>query len=137
MRILPFARPQTIDNSDDFGKAMSDIVMKNFYVDDCLKSVKDEDEGVNVASSLSCSLNRRGFRLKKWVSNSVKVIESVPEEERSGSVKDLNFDQPTVQRALGVNWDVVSNEFSFKVIIKEKPSTRRGILVRKADKPNT
>ena len=116
------------DNSDDFGKAISDIVMKNFYVGDCLKSAKDEDEGMNVASSLSCFLNRGGFRLTKWVSNSAKVTESVSEEERSGSVKDLNFDQPTVQRALGVNWDVVSDEFSFKVIIKEKPSTRRGIL---------
>ena len=33
----------TDDNSDDFGKAISDIVKKNFYVDDCLKSAKDED----------------------------------------------------------------------------------------------
>ena len=86
-------RKPSDNNSDDFGKVISDIVMKNFYVDDCLKSVKDEDEGVNMASSLTCLLNRGGFRLTKWVSNSAKVIESVPEEERSRSVKDLNFDQ--------------------------------------------
>ena len=124
-----FALCKTVDdNSDEFGEAISDIVMKNFYVDDCLKSVKDEDKGVNVASSLSCLLNRGGFRVTKWVSNSAKVIESVPEEERSGSVKHSNFDQPTVQRALGVtcNWDVVSDEFSFKVIIKKSLQLEEG-----------
>jgi hypothetical protein len=52
----------------------------------------------------------------------------VPEEERSGSMKDLNFDQPTIQRTLGVNWDVVNDEFMFKVTIKEKQPTRRGLL---------
>ena len=47
----------------------------------------------------------------------------MPVDERSGSVKDLNFDQTTMERALGVNWDVVTDEFGFKVSIKEKPAT--------------
>jgi hypothetical protein len=36
-------------------------------------------------------LARGGFHLTKWISNSSQVIQSVPEEERAGSVKDLNL----------------------------------------------
>ena len=66
--------------------------------------------------------------LTKWVSNSAVVIESIPESERAGGVKDLNFSQPTIQRALEKHWDVVTDEITFKVTIKEKPPTRRGLL---------
>ena len=69
-----------------------------------------------------------GFHLRKWVSNSPHVMMSIPEEERSGSIKDLNFDQPTIERALGSHWDVIKDEFVFKVTIKPKQPTRRGLL---------
>ena len=52
----------------------------------------------------------------------------MPIEKRSGSAKDLNFDQPNLQPALGVCWDAVNDEFTFKVEIKEKQPTRRALL---------
>jgi hypothetical protein len=97
------------DNLSDFDITVLDTVKRNFYVDDCLKSVRDEDERVSLANGLTTLLARGGFHLTKWISNSARVIQSVPEEERSGSMKDLNFDQPTIQRTLGVNWDVVND----------------------------
>ena len=45
---------------------------------------------------------------------------SIPEEERSGSIREFKFDQLTVERALGTHWDIINNEFIFKVKIKEK-----------------
>ena len=36
-------------------------------------------------------LSRGGFHLTKWVSNSAKAIEYVPEGERAGIVRDLSF----------------------------------------------
>ena len=107
---------------------ITDIVKKSFYVDDCLKSVPDEQKGVEVATKLLELLNLGGFRLTKWVSNSTAVIESIPESERAGNAKEVNFSQPSIQRALGKNWDVITDEFTFKVTIKEKPPTRRGLL---------
>ena len=114
------------DNANDFVPSIVDIVKKNFYVDDCLKSVSDEQEGVEVARKLPELLSRGGFRLTKWVSNSAAVIESIPESERAGDVRDMNFVQSTIQQALGKNWDVVTD--TFKVTIKKKPPTRRGLL---------
>ena len=68
------------------------------------------------------------FRLTKWVSNSAKVIASLPESERAGSVKDLCFDKPSIERALGVLWDIIYDEFGFRIKVKDDPPTRRGIL---------
>ena len=63
------------DSANDFDPSMTDIVKKNFNVDDCLKSVPDEQKGVEVATKLPELLNRGGFRLTKWVSNSTAVID--------------------------------------------------------------
>jgi hypothetical protein len=74
-------RKMAEDNANEFVPSIVDIVKKNFYVDDCLKSVSDEQEGVEVARKLPELLSRGGFRLTKWVSNSAAVIESIPESE--------------------------------------------------------
>ena len=116
------------DNTTDFDPSISDIVKKNFYVDDCLKSINDVEECVKVVKNLLELLSCGGFHLMKWVSNSSKVIEFVREGERAGIVKDLSFLQPTIQQALGKHWDVMADKFTFKVNIKKKPPTRRGLL---------
>ena len=94
---------------------------KNFYVDDCLKSVCDEEEGVEVAKNLPKLLSRGGFHLTKWASNSGKVFDSIPGSEIASVVKDLDFVQPIMQWALGTSWDVVADVFTFNVTIKERP----------------
>ena len=75
------------DNANDFDPSISDMVKKNFHVDDCLKSVPDDQEGVKVGKKLPKLLSRGGFHLTKWVSNSAVVIESIPGSERAGGVK--------------------------------------------------
>lgn len=43
-------------------------------------------------------------------------------------MKDLDFERMPIERALGLNWDVQSDTLQFRVKVKEKPPTRRGIL---------
>ena len=43
-------------------------------------------------------------------------------------MKDLLFDQFPIERALGIRWDLGSDTFGFKISVKERPATRRGIL---------
>ena len=40
-----------------------------------------------------------------------------------------NYNITTLKRALQIQWCVESDEFCFKIVIKERPPTRRGILV--------
>ena len=116
------------DNKADFDPETVETVKKNFYVDDCLKSVKSDDQAVRMASQLRQLLAKGGFRLTKWNSTSRKVIESLPESERAERIKDLNFNNPLIERVLGVQWNVSTDRFGFSIVVKDRPLTRRGIL---------
>ena len=90
------------DNEEDFNKETVKVVKENFYVDDCLASVEHEDKAIQLVDQLRSLLSKGGFRLTKWISNSRRVIESVPESERATSVKDLDLEHLPTERALGI-----------------------------------
>ena len=72
-----------------------------------------------------------GFRLTKFVSNRIEVLDSVPEEDRRTGVKDVYLNSGTnfpTEKALGVNWDIGSDRFGFKLNLDGKPTTRRQML---------
>lgn len=123
-----FALRKTADDNQGFDPEIVNTVKRNFYVDDCLMSVKSEQDGISLAKDLTNLLEKGGFRLTKWLSNSREVVESIPESERAMSVKDLDFDHALIERALGVQWHVASDTFRFKIVIMDRPPTRRGIL---------
>jgi hypothetical protein len=114
-----FALLKTADNnSEHFDEKVTDTVRRNFYVDDCLKFVGDDSQATVLASEL---LAKGGFRLTKWMSNSSKVVASLPESERAASVNDLCFDKPSIEQALGVHWDIGRDEFGFRIKVKDNP----------------
>ncbi|XDV52444.1 hypothetical protein PO909_021172 [Leuciscus waleckii] len=89
-----------------------------------------QEEAVSMYSDLRAILHSGGFRLTKWVSNSRAVLSAIPVEERAEELRDLNLDLDMlpVERALGVQWCIESDNFKFRIIIQERPPTRRGIL---------
>ena len=118
------------DNKAAFDAITVETVKRNFYVDDCLKSVATNPEAIRLVGQLREMLSKGGFRLTKWISNSRDVISCVPETERAPSVKDLDLsNNPALtERALGVQWNVQKDTFSYKIAEKERPITRRGML---------
>ncbi|XP_038131095.1 uncharacterized protein LOC119776626 [Cyprinodon tularosa] len=104
-------------------------VERNFYVDDCLKSLDSPEQAIHLAAQLVDLLKQGGFRLTKWTSNSAKVLESIPAEERADQAPSLDMDgDPSLERALGLLWDTKNDIITFIVKVKEKPSTKRGLL---------
>ncbi|XP_078384040.1 uncharacterized protein LOC144666486 [Oculina patagonica] len=118
------------DNEEEYGGAVASTMLRNFYVDDCLRSVSTEDKAKKQIYNLRQACAKGGFRLTKFICNRRSVLESIPEEERSKEVKtlDLSYDELPIERALGVQWCVESDTFRFRITIKDKPLTRRGIL---------
>lgn len=118
------------DNSDQFSFTAVNMVLQNFYVDDCLKSMETEEEAVRLYKDLKAICLRGGFKVMKWISNSRAVLAAIPEVERAkeASELDLDRDRLPVERALGVQWCVQSDQFKFKIIIPERAPTRRNIL---------
>ncbi|XP_013384334.1 uncharacterized protein LOC106154518 [Lingula anatina] len=116
------------DNRKDFDIHVIGSVYKNFYVDDLLKSVSGTEEAKSFISQITELMSRGGFHLTKWVSNHREVLESIPASERASSVVNLDLEKLPSDRTLGVQWNVESDTFGFKIKNEVKRETRRGIL---------
>lgn len=118
------------DHGKDFAPEVGHTVLRNFYVDDCLKSVATEEQALALIQDLTALCATGGFKLNKWVSNSRAVIASIPEEKLAKEVKDLDLNQDVlpVERALGIQWCTESDSLQFTMVLQARPLTRRGIL---------
>lgn len=67
-------------------------MLKKFYVDDVLKSTEDQKEALETTHDLSLC-GKGVFKLNKRVSNSRTQLLSMPEENRSKEIKDVDFEQ--------------------------------------------
>lgn len=124
-----FCLLKTAENHEkDFDAQTVNTVQRNFYVDDCLKSVDSVSKAITLVEQLTTLLAKGGFHLTKWASNDVEVLKSIPKNERSPSVIDLELGTLPTQKALGVTWETNSDTFSFGTVKKENITTRRGIL---------
>ncbi|XP_013855697.1 uncharacterized protein LOC106511491, partial [Austrofundulus limnaeus] len=104
-------------------------VERNFYVDDCLKSSDSPQQAIHLVEQLTDLLKQGGFHLTKWTSNSPEVLKSIPEEEHANRAPSLDLDRdPSMERALGVLWDITSDCLTFSVNVKDQPNTKRGML---------
>lgn len=129
--IANFALKQTaLDNAHQYSIDVQDTIKRSFYVDDCLKSVPTVQDAIQLTSDLRKACAQGGFTLNKWVSNSCKVLETIPESHRAAVVKhlDLDLDKPPLERALGIQWNIQNDKFTFRVAMKNKAPTRRNIL---------
>ena len=84
-------------------------------MDDCFRSVDDEQAAIELIQGLSETYAHRGFNLNKLISNSRAVLQSVPLVKRSKEARDLDLgsDRLPVERALGVQWCVDNGVMSF------------------------
>ena len=118
------------DNIENFSHEVIDTVKKNFYVDDCLKSVQSSCTTICLRALLCKLLQKGGLRLTKWSSNCKDVLEKIPKAERAPSILklDLNAEELLIERTLGVQLNMETDMFPFHLLPKDKPYTRRGIL---------
>ena len=90
------------DCINEVGIDTADVLKKNFYVDDCLRSDKTEDLATERIEGVRHVCYRGGFHLTKFTSNQRNVLNSIPEKERSKNTRtvDLNHSQLPIERAL-------------------------------------
>ena len=126
-------RKTTLDNREDvlFSEDTIQSVEKNFYMDDFLKSICEEATAVRMFREMTSLLSRGGFRLTKWISSSREVLSQIPPEEKAIPSVDVNFDELTIERTLGLKWNTETDCFRFSVCsIQTYESTKQGVLSR-------
>ena len=80
-----------------------DTVLKNFYVDDCLKSVQSNEVASKLREYLCVLLSRGGFRLTKWLCNWREVLKTIPTSDRASSILDLDLNSGVLPIAANAN----------------------------------
>lgn len=118
------------DNEENLGCAAAEFVRRDFYVDDGLKSVVSVPDAIALIEDTKELCRRGGFRLHKFTSNFKEVIEAIPVEDRAEGIQKIDMDKDALpmERALGVQWCIEKDSFQFRITLKDRPCTRRGIL---------
>ena len=115
------------DNAHLMSALSYETILKHFYADDLLRSVPSVEVAIALIKEIVLMLKRGGFRLTKFVSNSKEVLDSIPESEISPKAT-LSIDGESLERVLGVKWDIPTDSFTFSVTAIDAPLTKRGIL---------
>ena len=129
--VVNFCLRQTaLDFGNSYDEEATNSIFRNFYVDNLLKSMDDEQRCIKLTQDMIKLCAEGGFRLNQWTSSSKRVLSAIPLEERDDSVAvlDLNRDELPTERTLGMNWDMNNDLFTFRIMLKDKPFNRRGVL---------
>ena len=118
------------DNRQDpmFSPEAIKAVKENFYMDDLLKSVKDDATAIRLQKELTNLLSKGGFRLTKWSSSSRNVLAEIPDKEKASPSIDLDFDDLPIERSLGLKWNTETDCFRFSVSLRSTAASKRGVL---------
>ena len=118
------------DNVGKYDTEVTSILKDGFYVGDLLESALNEVRAGKLLWETKAICNDGGFNLTQLGSTSREVIDTIPEKDRMKGIKTLDSSTSTlpVERVLGVSWCIQNDEFNFRIILKDKPLTRRGIL---------
>ena len=95
-----------------------------------MASVPTADDAIRLIQRSQSMCRDGGLRLHKFASSSREVIESIPLHDRAEGLSDVDIFGSSLQleRALGVQWCVVSDTLRFYITLCDKPLTRRGVL---------
>ena len=96
-----------IDNEDEF-PFEAKTIQNNFYMYDFIKSVETPEEAINVFKQLQPLISKHEFELKKWITNSIVVINAIPEDLRSISKTKQVEVEPSKEGSsvLGIQWTI-------------------------------
>ena len=114
----------------EFGDKAADFLCRHFYVDDGLTSVPTISEAIELIEDSQGLCASAKLRLHKFASNRKDVSEALPKDNRARDLKDLDLRHNAlpVQRSLGTYWCIESDTLGFRIELKDKPLSRRGIL---------
>ncbi|XP_037049650.1 uncharacterized protein LOC119083940 [Bradysia coprophila] len=114
----PFLATRTLrqvadDVKEEFPTAAK-VIKEDFYMDDVSSGSFSVESTIQLRRDLAQSMDRCGFRLRKWLSNSQDVLESIPVEDRADSSDLVEIMEESV-KTLGVFWNPKSDCFEFKI----------------------
>ena len=106
-----------------------ETVLKSTYMEDSIDSVENDDEGMELYRQLKALRGVANMQARKWISNSPKVIEVIPTEERTTEIV-INSGQDPITKTLGISWNSTKDVFTVtaSAVPPEFQTTKRNVL---------
>ena len=118
-----------LDNKNEYSARVIGAILDHFYMDDYLVSLPSLEQGISVIVDVMQLLKASGFNLTKFVSNSQEILKYTTQElPLKNRLVNLDLNQASIEPTLGILWDPEQDVLRIKVINKEVPNTKRGIL---------
>ena len=107
---------------------VKDSVLKAFYVDNCLQSLRRPEEAVELVKNLRSFLAIGGFDVCQWASNDPRVISGLPNDARSVSSETWvsQTEHGAQEMTLGLLWRFKDDTLCYK----HKPVTHKVTTMR-------
>ena len=126
-----FALKQTsTGNVEVFDPAAAETLERNLCVNDMLTSAQNKELAIKLVKNVVGICQKGRFKITKFISNSREILTTIPEETHHQKIKDqdLNIGVLPVERTLGAHWNIGNDYLGFRIKLKDKPLTRRGML---------
>lgn len=115
-----------IDEQNNYQIA-SQATLRDFYMDVIILSGKSQESAAKeLQSQLIFMLNKGCFKLRKWSSNSLELLENIPVEAKDDQMLKLPLDE--TRKSLGITWSPREDCFYFQITITESKSPKKGLL---------
>lgn len=88
----------------------SNVIAKNFYVDDMLAGADTFDEAKKIMEEVTSVLKSGGFELSKWASNSKELLKGIDDTKLE---KLICRDEEDFIKTLGMFWQPGTDEFRY------------------------
>lgn len=107
----------------------STILKEDVYVDDCCTGAASVEEALVLRDELIGIMKAGGYELRKWLSNSPRLLTDLPEEHQQDPHIFQNADNPDMLAVLGVQYRPVQDVFTYQVDLQTPKSwCKRSVL---------
>ena len=106
------------------------VILKDFYVDDCLTGADTQSEAEQLQDDLILTLDKRHLPLRKFSSNLPELVERLPEDLQEASQAYSIKDESLIIKTLGVSWLPLPDVFGYFANTSDlkAPITKRTLL---------
>ena len=109
----------------------AEAVLTSTYMDDTMTSANNDEEAKAMYSQLCSLWQSAGMYPRKWMSNSLELLQAIPKEDRASQLELGDTEMPSV-KTLGIMWEATKDQFTFQVNpISEQTELSKRFLLKK------
>ena len=121
-------RTHALRNQESYPVA-AEVCLSNLYMDDALTAIDEVEQVKQLRRELTELLALGGFTCRKYCSNSVEVLQDIPEEDRAPGILSLEDSELPCMKALGAQWDAAKDVLGYSHVVVEIDVVTKRVLL--------